>query len=234
MKKKLNLLLIIISVLIITSACSAQKKPEKIVPKKIIPKEIILEEAVPEETVIEFMESTKRFDIETIISKIDPQHRQKADKISKLYAKAQKEEYKYLLDYFKDNAKEITYKTNDTTITGDSAIVNVKVNYIDGTPLFKAVVAEYMKKALDSTISGQKLKPEETVKIIIASIEQKELIEKRVIEKEIDIKCVKIGDEWYIEELDQDLSNVITSNILSSIEKIGKGFNSSFGKSILK
>lgn len=230
MKKKLNLFLIIISVLVITSACSMKKEPEKTVPK-----EIVIEENVPDTTVIEFMESAKKFDIESMISKIDPQHRDGMDDISELYEEGQKEENIYLLDYFKDNAKDITYKITDTRTSGDSAIVSVNVNYIDGTPLFRSVMSDYTKKVLASKFTGRELTQDQTIEIIIASMKKhEESVQKPTVNKQLEIKCIKIDDEWYIEELTEDLSNVVTSNILSAIEKIQESLNSSFGKSTSK
>lgn len=226
MKKKLNLFVIIISVLIITSACSKKEEPEKTVPE-----EIVIEETVPDTSVIDFMASAKKFDIEEMISKIDPQNRDGIDDISKLYEEGQKQENIYILNYFKDNAKDITYKINDTTISGDTAVVSVDVNYIDGTPLFRSVMSDYTKKVLASKFTGQELTQDQSVEIIISSMKKHEQsIGRPVVNKQIDIRCVKIDGEWYIEELTENLSNVVTSNILSAIEKIEESLNSSFGK----
>ena len=230
MKKKLNLFVIIISVLMITSACSKKEEPEKTVPE-----EIVIEETVPDTSVIDFMESAKKFDIEEMISKIDPQNRDGIDDISKLYEEGQKQENIYILNYFKDNAKDITYKINDTTISGDTAIVNVDVNYIDGTPLFRSVMSDYTKKVLASKFTGRELTQDQSVEIIISSMKKhRQSVEHPVVNKQIDIRCVKIDDEWYIEELTEDLSNVVTSNILSSIKKIEESLNSSIGNSTSK
>lgn len=226
MKKKINLLMIIVSILMLTSACSVEKKTEKNIPKKII-----TENTVAQESVTEFMESAKKFEIEKMISKVDPNNRDDMGKISKIYEESQKGENIYLLDYFKENAQMITYDITDTTIEGNNAIVSMDISYVDGTPLFKAVTKDYMKQVLSSKISGKSLNKEETIKMVISSMKkQEEKIEEPIIQKTTDVKCVKIDGEWFIEEINEDLYNMLTSNVISYIEKIDKDFNLGYFK----
>lgn len=225
MKKKFNIMLIIMSVMLIVSACSAPKKVKTTTTKKL----------AADDTVTEFMEATKKYDIETMISKINPENRDNMDEISKLYEQGKKEENRYLLDYLKGNAEKITYEINDTVVDNGYALVNIDVNYVDGAPLFKAVIAEYMKSALSSAFTGNKLNQEQSIKLIIDSMKkQRELVEEPMISKNMDIKCINIDNKWYITEVTDDLSNVVTSNLLSSVKKLEKTFNSNFGKTTAK
>src|SRR5699024_2501075 len=123
----------------------------------------------------------------------------------------------YFLDYIKSNAKKITYEIKESKIDGDNATVAVDFKYVNGGPLLKATFGEYMKEAFASAFTGKELTDEENSEIFISAMEaQSEKMEETFTEKTLNIECVKIEDNWYIDDPSDELLDVIMSGILSA------------------
>lgn len=206
MKMKISIITIIISMLIILSGCSSQDKPEKVVG--------------------EFSEALKAFDLEKMSSKINPSNADDKEVVSNLDEEVEGSLEKHFIDYVKANAKKIKYDIEDSKVDDDKATVSVKFKYVDGGPLFKATFGEYMQQAFALAFTSPEMTDEEASEMLLTIMKQKnEEIEETFTEKTIDIKCVKVDDEWYIDDLDDDITDVMTSNMVSIIESMDDSFN---------
>lgn len=206
MKKKIGIITIIMALLIVASGCSSQKKVEKVVG--------------------DFTEAMKAFDLEEMSNKINPKDTDGKEVVSELDEEVEGSAEKYFIDYIRTNAKKIKYDIEESIVEDDKAIVTVKYKYVDGGPLFKAAFGEYMQQVFASAFTGPEMTDEQISEMLLTIMKQKnEEIEETFTEKTIDIKCVKIDGEWYIDDLNDDIIDVITSNMVSMAEGMNDSFN---------
>lgn len=206
MKKKISIVLLSMLVLVLAVGCSGDK---------------------PEATVAEYIEAMKDFDVDGMVSKVNPKKRADLNEFNELYNEEDSME-KYFLDYIESNAKKIKYEINDSEIDGDKASVNVDFKYVDGAPLFKATFAEYMKEmfAIAFTDLEQEITEEEYGRVFVDTMEeQRNIIEETFTEKNLDIELIKIEDQWYIDEVSKELLDVAMTNILSVGEELEDSFD---------
>lgn len=181
----------------------------------------------PETTVSEYIKAATAFDLEKMNSKIAPSNATDKKDISDIIENDEDEYQKYIIDYFKSNAAKITYKIKNTKIDNDSAVVTVDFKYIDGSPLIKASIAEAFSKIMPLAFSGVEVSDDESSQFFITAMEtQRKTIKEKYTSKTIDIKCVKIDKQWYIEKSSDELMDVLTSNFISAGKDIDKSFNS--------
>lgn len=206
MKKKFTLITIFILLLISVVACSGQDNPEKVVS--------------------EYVDAMKNFDFELMASKINPNDKEAKEEVSSLYEEGQDSMEKYFIEYVEANAKKITYKINQSKIDGDKAVVSVDFKYVDGAPLFKATFREYMKEAFSLAFTEGELTDEEYSEMFIAAMEKEnKSIEETFMEKTLDINCIKVDGEWYIDEPDEEILDIAMSNMMSAIDEIDESFD---------
>ncbi len=204
MRKVINFLLIFTMIFSLTS-CSSSK---------------------PETAVSEFIDAAKEFDLIKMSSKINPSSINK-DKITDLELAEEDSYGKYFLDYLKLNAKKITYEIKSSKIDNDKAVVTVYFKYVNGGPLLKATIGDVFSQTISMAFAGVEMSEEETSQMFISSMEkQKANIAESFAEKTIDIKCVKINDQWYIDEPSDDIIDVILSNFNTVSKEIDESFNS--------
>ena len=219
MKKKINILLIVMAMTLILSGCAKKEVPMKTVK---------VDE--PIEVVTEFIEAMKEFDIDEMTTKVKPDQRGELDKINSFQQGNKDESAEYLFDFMKGNAEKINYEVLDSNTEGDRASINVNFNYVDGTPLYKATIKEYIKKTVSLAVTGKKRTNEETFKLIVQIMkDKKDSVELPMVDKAVLIDCVKIDNEWYIEQLNEDIMDVASSNLLSYSKDIEDKFNVNLG-----
>lgn len=180
--------------------------------------------AKPDDTVKGFMEAAKTFDFEKMATYINPDNIGDLDAVSSDINTNESE--KYFMDYLKDQAAKMSYEIKSSQTDGDSATVTVSCKYIDGTPLLKETISEYFVQAFAKAFSGTEFTDEDSnnlMKDIMA--EKQKSIEDTYIEKDVDIKCVKISDKWLIDSVGEDIGNVITANFIAAANEISSAFN---------
>ena len=70
--------------------------------------------------------------------------------------------------------------------------------------------------------TGVEMTEKETSQMFVSAMQkQKETVPESFTEKTSDIKCTKVDNQWYIDELSENLLDVIMSNFVS----VGKEFN---------
>ncbi|MFV0517737.1 MAG: hypothetical protein ACK5MV_10130 [Aminipila sp.] len=169
--------------------------------------------ASPEKTVKEFCDATKVFDLKTMASKIDGADDSEEIDLTSLTGE-EDQLTGLLLDYIKENLSKMTYTVEETKVDGDEATVVVNFNYVDSTPLIKSVITDVFTKSLSSLFSGVEMTDEEMNNTFKASLEeQRAVVETELIDKKVEFSCVKKDNKWMIEDLNDDMINVITSNI---------------------
>lgn len=200
--RKLISFLIIIAVIFTISGCSSSAKPES--------------------TVSGYIEAAKTFDLDKMASKVNPSNTSNKENISDLIKNEENQFVKYFLEYLKSNAAKITYKIKDTKIDNNTAVVTVDFKYVDGGPLMMATIAEVFTQMIPLAFSGVEMTEEQTGQMFVTTMQkQQKTIAETYVEKTIDVKCIKVDNNWYIDEPSDDLSDVILSNFVS----VGKAFS---------
>lgn len=173
----------------------------------------------PESTVSAFVEAGKEFDLVKMAETVNPSKTSTKEKIENLTQEGDDlASYfsKYFLDYFKANAQKITYTVEKSVIKGKKANVTVNFKYVDGGTLLGLSIGEVFITAMLMTFSGEEMNDEETEQTLVSAMEtQQQDIDEIFVEKEIDIKLVKVDKKWYIDELSDELLDVFMSNYIS-------------------
>lgn len=181
--------------------------------------------AKPDSTVSDYIEAAKTFDLEKMASKTNPSTISDSENISDLIKNEDDQFVKYFMEYFKSNAAKITYKIKDTKIDNSTAVVTVDCKYVDGGPVIMATFAEVFIQMIPLAFSGVEMTEEQTGQMFVSEmIKQQEKIPESFLEKTIEVKCIKVDNKWYIDEPNDELSNVILSNFVS----VGKAFADNF------
>lgn len=209
--KKVVSVLLILAISLNLSACSGSPKPET--------------------TVSEFIEASKQFDFEKMSSKINPSSSTDKDMISELEEGFEEDSFeKYFMEYLKQNAKKITYTIVESEVNGDYATITVDFKYVDGGPLLKATLGDVFTQSISKALAGTEMNDDEMTELFISSMQaQKEIIDEAFVDKEIDIKCIKVDDKWYIDDIDMDFMNMMISNFATVFEDLNSELNDSFG-----
>lgn len=180
----------------------------------------------PEKTVIDFIGAMKELDVASMVSKVDPANSNSNVDFSNLIDEEDQFQ-KYFLEYIKSNAKRISYEIEETSIDGDDAVVRVKFKYIDGSGLVRVTFGEFMQEAISLAFSGVEVTDEMYSEIFIAKMQEaKELVDESFVEKTLDINCVKVDNQWMIEDISDELVDVVTSNFVTVMQEIEDAFNS--------
>lgn len=181
-----------------------------------------ISQANPETAVKNYLEAVKKFDVETMNSLMaEPE-----EDYFKEMLEDEGEMATYFMDYIKDNAKKIEYEIINTETEDNTAKVDVKAKFINGSPLIIETFGELFKNLMAEAFSGNELSEEETEALMIEIMEEKSKeIETEFVENEFTINLVKKDNNWYLEEVSDDLANIITANFVKAFEEISESFN---------
>lgn len=124
-----------------------------------------------------------------------------------------------LIDYLKRNAEGITYEILETTTDGDTATVSVKCKYVDGSARLGGMRPEDFAQLMELMFTGENLTGEEEALIALETLCSGDgLGGETYAEKTIKIDCVKAYGAWVVKEMNEDLADVFTSNLLDTAE----------------
>ena len=180
----------------------------------------------PEDTVNKYFKSAQSLDLEAMASSILPSNTNDIEETKEML-KEDKDDYtKYFLEYIKKNASKMTYEITDTIINNDKAVVTVNCKYIDGGTLLKATIGEVFKEMFGSLFSGVEKTEEEMDQMYLDILkEQEKSLPETYLEKVIKVEMVKKDNQWYIEEINDDMLDVILSGFITASLDLGKALS---------
>lgn len=124
-----------------------------------------------------------------------------------------------VLSYIKDNAQKITYEIVDSQVSGDNANVEVKINYVNAYPIFKATGEDYAAKKKSETFMIIKMTREEEQQFIASTMKEKiNLLGETYDEMNTTVFLEKIDGTWFVKSLSSELVDVLTSGYISTDE----------------
>jgi len=166
----------------------------------------------PEDTIESFFEAINTYDFEKIKALTFEENIDKIDNLTS-------GENKYisnLEEVLKINAEKISYEILESNVEGDKASYKVKCTYIDASRQFGEATGYIINQVIESSLSGVKLNEEELNKLLAIVFKTKlPEMEEQIIEKPINISCIRIDKKWYIEDITDEIADVMLSNIYS-------------------
>ena len=132
----------------------------------------------------------------------------------------------YLLEYLKDNAKEIEYKITNTEKENNEAVVTVEVKYIDGGGVIRESFGEVFRTILSEPSGGEDLSDEYLDNLFEEILKEKQRVNKEeILEKEIKINLIQSRGKWYIKEMTDNLADIVMSGFIKAMGDMGSNVN---------
>lgn len=175
----------------------------------------------PKEPVNQFFEAAKTLDYDKMKELVAPEN---SDEIQPKFTGEMANYESCFADYLKESAAKLEFTIEEEVEEkDDNATVKVHCKYIDGSQILKETMSEYLVEALDCALKGEKLSEEKTAEMIASMItEKQEAKEETMLEKTIEISCVKIENKWYLSDVNDELKNLIYSNCLTASDEISE------------
>lgn len=178
--------------------------------------------AKPESTVEDFFTAGQQLDTEAMAATILSTNEDEVTETEELLLDDSNE---YLVEYFKTNAKKMTYEVTGSEIDGDEAVVTINAKYVDGSPLMQATISSAFMKMLPLAFSGMEMTEEETNQMFADTMaEQSEIVSESFKEATLKIDLVKQDNEWYITEITDEMMDVIMSGFMSVSNELEGAF----------
>lgn len=170
----------------------------------------------PESTVDSFFKALVKFDLTEMESYIYESNGELSQMDS-----TDSESTKFIKEEFKDNASKLTYKITGSSASGESGKVKVDVHFADESELFTQVFSEVMGEQMQKTLAGETVTDEQFEALLIEKLkEAKESAQEKFVDSSITVQCVWKDDKWYISQENDELMNVVMSNLLGTFQSI--------------
>ena len=176
-------------------------------------------------TVDRYFAAARKMDGQTMSEQILPANAEAVESARELLAEDGDEYLAVFADYLKGNAAKMTYEIKDVKEDGDKAQATVEARYVNGGPLIQATLGEAIGKMFASAFSGEQPTQEETNQLFSEIMKDKQqALEETFLTKTITIDLLRQDDAWYIEEVTDDMTDVITSGFLSVFDGMDEIF----------
>ncbi len=171
----------------------------------------------PEKVVDDFCRAMQAFDFE----KMNKCLKKKIDVKDGLNGEAAEFVEKYV-NVLRGWAGEMTYAAEGPVVTGETAAVTVQFRYTDASPVFEAVVSEFMSQMIGFVITGmdRDAMKEQLDRILEDVLEE---VRTGTAEETVTFQCVDTADGWKIREMPEGAANVLFSNLLNLFDRLDLG-----------
>ncbi len=175
----------------------------------------------PETAIDNFFAAAKNFDSDGMSKALDPTDKGDLGSANKYFEETEDPAVAPFIDYLKENAKKMTYEVTGIKTDGKKATVTVKCKYIDGTEPFGATIVGLFKKAVSSALAGKEMTNNEMIQLGAKLLkENTKAATKSYTEKTIDVPCIQVDGTWYVKEFNDDLVDVVSSNLYSVAKEL--------------
>ena len=176
--------------------------------------------AKPESTIDKFFSAMKKFDMDKMADQVNTEKDDLDDYIK------EDEVLDEMEDFYEEVSKKIEYNINDVDIKDDKALAKVWVKYIESSEILSASIMDMMKESIGMALGGLDLDDDYYEDLFRKSFNKnRENLEETFSEKDIDISLEKIDGDWLISEINDDLLNVMTANLLSTMKMFDENIN---------
>lgn len=120
--------------------------------------------------------------------------------------------------FFKEQAGKMQYEITNSVVEEDKATITVEMTYIDVSDEMKSATADIVATYLASIFKGDDAKTQEDVnRIILEAVKGKEL---KTTTSTITFKCIKLDNEWLIDNEPYEIINVTSCNTLGILSSL--------------
>ena len=153
----------------------------------------------PEKTVAEYCDSVKNIDASDLSENVG--------------------EDEFFVDYIEEISKKTEYEIKSVDSDGETAAVEVEFTYADASPVITEFMEGYLAQALPMAFSGSDDEEME----LLAETEFKKALENAEVStatKTVNFNCVKIDGGWEIEETPEEMTDILSGNIIGTLEEL--------------
>lgn len=118
-------------------------------------------------------------------------------------------------DFFRSMCEKITYSIVKTrfSLTDGTADVTVRINYADGSDIYKQASSEFLRKIAAASFSGKNVSEEELKQSLAETlIEARDNSSDSFLVTEVTYPMISINGEWKVTSLDPETIKVMSSN----------------------
>ncbi|MBQ0001563.1 MAG: DUF5067 domain-containing protein [Clostridiales bacterium] len=127
-------------------------------------------------------------------------------------------------DFFRSMTEKMTYDITKTkmNLTDGEAQVTARINYLDGSEIYKNAVGELLRQIAAASISGSEVTEENLEQIFAGLLTQaREGAEETYLVTEITYPMISLDQEWKIKSLDSETLKVLSANFSVMAQEIG-------------
>ena len=192
--KKARIALLCLLIVTVLCACGASAKPDSVVKT--------------------FSEAMKKTDLEGMANTVqgnayDTSVLELTDEISV-----------QLFEYMKSENTKMTYTIDKSAVDGDRGTVDVTYRYSDASPIVEATMGEYLSRAMTLAFGGAS-EDEMGELFMKLFMENAKTVSPVQAESTVTFSCVKAGSTWEIEEVPDEVTNILTCNMVNSFDSLG-------------
>ena len=192
--KKISTILLCLLIVTVLCACGASAKPDSVVKT--------------------FSEAMKKTDLEGMANTVhgnayDTSVLELTDEISV-----------QLFEYMKSENTKMTYTIDKSAVDGDRGTVDVTYRYSDASPIVEATMGEYLSRAMSLAFGGAS-EDEMGELFMKLFMENAKTVSPVQAESTVTFSCVKAGSTWEIEDVPDEVTNILTCNMVNSFDSLG-------------
>lgn len=192
--KKARIALLCLLIVTVLCACGASAKPDSVVKT--------------------FSEAMKKTDLEGMANTVqgnayDTSVLELTDEISV-----------QLFEYMRSENTKMTYTIDKTAVDGDRGTVDVTYRYSDASPIVEATMGEYLSRAMSLAFGGAS-EDEMGELFMKLFMENAKTVSPVQAESTVTFSCVKAGSTWEIEDVPDEVTNILTCNMVNSFDSLG-------------
>jgi len=125
-----------------------------------------------------------------------------------------------LFEYMKSENTKMTYTIDKSAVDGDRGTVDVTYRYSDASPIVEATMGEYLSRAMTLAFGGAS-EDEMGELFMKLFMENAKTVSPVQAESTVTFSCVKAGSTWEIEDVPDEVTNILTCNMVNSFDSLG-------------
>ena len=125
-----------------------------------------------------------------------------------------------LFEYMRSENTKMTYTIDQTAVDGDRGTVDVTYRYSDASPIVEATMGEYLSRAMSLAFGGasEDEMGELFMKLFMENVKTVGPVQ---AESTVTFSCARAGSTWEIEEVPDEVTNILTCNMVNSFDSLG-------------
>ena len=131
-------------------------------------------------------------------------------------------------DFFKMINEKMTYEItgNQFSIQDGPAQVTARIQYIDGSDIYKEAITEFLRQIVSSAFSGEELTQQQTRETLSSILMEKaQASEDKFTSAEIVYPMIKTTEGWKVSALDEETVKIMSANFQSVEDEVNQSLS---------